>query len=161
MSHIDVATSGTDYLCQVFVKIIGRNIYLEDVIFSKEDTNYTEPLCIEKSRLHQPQQLWVESNGAGGIFATNIQPYLYATSVIPYHQSSNKHAKIISNSGFIKRNVYFRSDYEVGSDYDLFLRNLMEFSKDKKNNLKIHDDAPDSLSSLVKFIQEYLVGNWD
>ena len=160
LSHIDVANQGTDNLCQVVVKIIGRNIYLTDVIFSKEDSTYTEPLVIETTRACEVEHLWVESNGVGSMYATNIEPYLHSTTVIPYHQTSNKHSKIISKSGFIKKWVNFRSDYEAGSDYDLFMQNMLQYNKDKKQNTTIHDDAPDSLSSLVGFIQEYLTGNW-
>lgn len=160
LSHIDVANQGTDYLAQVIIKVIGRNIYLVDVVFSKENSTFTEPTVVELTRFHEVEHLWIETNGVGSMYATNIENDLYSTTVIPYHQTANKHAKIISKSGFIKKWVHFRSDYEVGSDYDLFMRNLLEYNKDKKKNTNIHDDAPDSLSSMINWLNEYIGDNW-
>ena len=160
LSHVDPANEGTDYLCQVIVKIIGRNIYLTDVVFSQENTTYTEPMVIDITRYNEVEHLWIENNGVGSMYASNIESHLYATTVIPYHQGANKHAKIISKSGFIKKWVHFRSDYEVGSDYDLFMRNLLEYNKDKKLNATIHDDAPCSLSSLITMINDYIGETW-
>ena len=142
------------------IKVIGRNLYLTDVIFSPEDSTYTEPMVIEMAKENKLDYLWIESNGVGSMYASNVSPSLYSTTVVPYHQNTNKHAKIVSKAGFIKKWVQFRDDYEANSEYDLFMQSLIEYNKSKKENSSIHDDAIDSLSSAVGFIQEWLYENW-
>tara|TARA_R110000737_G_scaffold299076_1_gene305908 strand:- start:92 stop:1360 length:1269 start_codon:yes stop_codon:yes gene_type:complete len=160
IGHIDVANQGTDSLAMVVIKVIGRNLYLTDVILSAEDSTYTEPMVIEMAKENKIDYLWIESNGVGSMYASNVAPSLYHTTVVPYHQTSNKHAKIVSKAGFIKKWVHFRDDYEAGSEYDLFMQSLIDYNKSKKENSTIHDDAIDSLSSAVGFIQEWLYENW-
>tara|TARA_R110002072_G_scaffold256167_1_gene415003 strand:- start:7229 stop:8497 length:1269 start_codon:yes stop_codon:yes gene_type:complete len=160
LGHIDIANEGTDNLAMVVIKVIGRNLYLTDVVFTPEDSTYTEPIVIEMAKENKLEYLWIESNGVGSMYASNIAPSLYSTTVVPYHQSTNKHAKIVSKAGFIKKWMHFRDDYEAGSEYDLFMQNMIEYNKSKKENNSIHDDAIDSLSSAVGFIQEWLYENW-
>ena len=149
-----------DNLAMVVIKVIGRNLYLTDVVFTPEDSTYTEPVVIDMAKENKLEYLWIESNGVGSMYASNIAPSLYSTTVVPYHQSTNKHAKIVSRAGFIKKWMHFRDDYEAGSEYDLFMQNMIEYNKSKKENSSIHDDAIDSLSSAVGFIQEWLYENW-
>ena len=49
-------------------------------------------------------------------------------------------------SGIVKEFVYFRNDYELGSDYDKFIRQLTSYVRLGTNK---HDDAADSITGLV------------
>ena len=165
LSHIDPADDGTDNLCQVITKTIGKKVYVTDVIFTPENSEYSKPLVIDLTRAERVQHLWVEKNGVGAVYGRDIAPFLYETTVIPYSQLENKHSKIIKHSGFIKKWYYFRSDYEAGSDYDLFMNNLFLYNKDNKKNKTtadndFTDDGPCSLSSLNHFTLEYIGDNW-
>jgi len=66
--------------------------------------------------------------------------------------TTNKHSRIIQLSGFIKKHVYFRSDYEIGSDYDKFMENIFEYVADGSAE---HDDAPDSLEGLTSMARSF------
>jgi hypothetical protein len=54
-------------------------------------------------------------------------------------------------SGFIREHFYFRSDYEEGSDYDKFMRNLVSYNKTGKVN---HDDAADMISMMSEKVRD-------
>ena len=161
VSSIDVAGGGIDNTAGIFGKVIGRDVYVSDVFYSREDYNYTFPMVTEMINGINPEVTWVENNGVGQIYAHNLADALPNNLIIGYHESGNKHAKIVSNSAFIKRNFWFRRDYEVGSDYDRFMKDMFAYSKDKKENKNNNDDSPDVSSNLAKFVQLYLSGNWD
>ena len=55
-------------------------------------------------------------------------------------------------SGFIRQNFYFRSDYIEGSDYDKFIRNLTKYNKLGKVK---HDDGADMIAMKSEKIREY------
>ena len=130
--------------------IIDQKVYIVDVLFSQENTNYTIPATVEKLEdLRANTMVWIESNGAGGEIANQIASKLGKHIIIPYHQSANKHMKILNHEGFVKKYFYFRNDYTAGSDYDLFMRSLFQYNKDKKLNTNIHDDAADNPKRIV------------
>ena len=152
--YIDVADQGTDFLCYIIGSVVDDKIYVTDVVYTQDNIDVTMPLCTSLSQGLKPEYIQVESNNQGAYFGRELQKDLKATTIIPIHNSSNKMTRIISQSGFIKRYFYFRTDYEVNSPYDLFMRNIFGFSKDKK--LNAHDDAPDALSGLSNFINKFL-----
>ena len=114
----------------------------------------------------------VESNAGGKSFADNVQKIIkdmakelrqdyrsqfkakaneldgYLVYFKPTTQ--NKETKILMNSGYIKQYFFFRDDYEVGSDYDKFMRQLTSYVKLGKNK---HDDAPDATAELAIYMQ--------
>jgi PBSX family phage terminase large subunit len=160
-ASIDVAGGGIDNTAGIFGFVIGRDVYIDEVFYSREDYNYTFPMLTELINKNNPEVSWVENNGVGQVYAHNLADALPNNLIIGYHESSNKHAKIVSNSAFIKRNFYFRSDYQVGSDYDRFMKDMFAYSKNKKENRDNNDDSPDVSANLAKFLQLYLSGNWD
>ncbi len=119
----------------VMFGMIGQRCYLLDVVFDQSDSTYTIPLIIEMLDEYKPQYCWVESNGVGALFAGEIQSGTEETAIIDFHQSANKHAKIVQASGFIKKNAWFRSDIEANDPYDRFIDNMLLYNKNKK---KIH-----------------------
>jgi hypothetical protein len=54
-------------------------------------------------------------------------------------------------SGRIKEYMRFRDDYEVGSEYDRFMRDLTSYVRIGNNK---HDDAPDALTLLYEFMNQ-------
>jgi len=157
---LDPANQGTDYLAYGVFGIVDKNCYLLDVVFTQDDSNTTIPMIVNLTNHYNPQYMYVENNGVGSMFADAIQPLCEDTAVIDFHQSSNKHAKIVSGSGFVKKNLYFRDDIEAGSEYDQFIDNMLEYNRNKKENNSIHDDAPDLVGEFARKIQEYLEDNW-
>jgi len=159
-AYCDVADEGDDFLCFVVGKVTSSGkVFVDDLIFTKEGVEVTEPLSLDLLNRNRVEIARIEANNQGGIFANNIRNQiendseLYSTEILKAKSTQNKHTRILMQSGFIKSKVYFRKNYEIGSDYDKFLTNLSGYLR---NGTSKHDDAPDALSGLVKFIKSAL-----
>ena len=150
----DVADSGEDYLCSLNADVRGENVYITDVIFTKESIEITENTCAAFLKDNKQSEHVFESNNGGKAFAMNVQKLHHKiggfTGINWWHTSSNKESRILINSGAIKRHFIFRSDYETNSDYAKFMQNLTEYTRVGKNK---NDDAPDACTLLVEMIR--------
>jgi len=156
---VDIADTGEDYHSVPIGKIINDKIYIDDVLFTKQGTEYNVELTAEIVNKHKLDILRIESNMGGSMYQQLLQPLLNnATQVQPIRAKTKKHTRITTMAGFIKSFCVFRSDYEHGSDYDLFMRNLTQYLKDGTSK---HDDAPDSLEGLCKLFRVYYPHIWD
>jgi predicted phage terminase large subunit-like protein len=159
-AFVDVADKGNDNHAIPFGYIIGQKVFIPDVVFTKEATGTNVPMTIIKANEHRPEYMQVESNFGGsmysGLLNMSKDPKMNGyTGVITMNQSSNKHTRILTCEGFVKRYVYFLepTEYSVGSEYELFMKNLCEYTR-TSGDVK-HDDAPDSLAGLVKMMISY------
>ena len=146
----DTAESGKDYLCSISARIYGQDFYITDVVFSQEGVEITEPLVAAMIIRTGVQSETIESNAGGFQYCRNIKNLVRGKStctIIPRRTVTNKETRILMNSGYVKEHVYFRSDYEEGSDYDKFIRKLTAYVKMGKNQ---EDGAPDSLTMLIE-----------
>ncbi len=148
---IDVADEGTDALSFPFGYVIGSKIFIVDWYFTKDNTEITLPVCSALTRDHELDFLAVETNNHGSIFFKQIFREITKTKLIGVHQKQNKHSRIVNMAHFIRTHFVFRSDVEVGSDYDKAMKELYTYRKDGKSP---HDDAPDSLALLSALVQD-------
>jgi predicted phage terminase large subunit-like protein len=156
---VDIADTGEDNHSVPIGKLIDNKIYIDDVLFTKQGTEYNVPLTAEIVNKHNLDLLRIESNMGGSMYQQLLQPLLNeATQVQPIRAKTKKHTRITTMAGFIKAYCVFRSDYEHGSDYDLFMRNLTQYLKDGTSK---HDDAPDSIEGLCKLFRVYYPHIWD
>jgi len=151
---IDVATGGKDSTCALIIKMIGRDVYITDVLMSKAtDNNYTLDQCADIINRNNTREAWIETNGAGKLFMNMLQNKINC-SMFGKWSKTNKETRIMNASYNIKQYFYFREDYEVGSDYDKFMKEFLSFNIDKKKNE--NDDAPDT----VALACDMIVGNY-
>ena len=75
--------------------------------------------------------------------------------ILSVSNATHKGTRIWNEYGFIMKHFHFLEESEIvpGSEYDMFMRNLCAYMKDGTSK---HDDAPDALAGLSKFIQMYL-----
>ena len=168
----DPADQGTDFLCSMITRRIGDYTYVTDVIFTQDGVEITEPAVARMMIDKRCKWMNVESNAGGKSFATNVQKLIIEISTeckksyhshvkqkgyeldgyYTYHKptTQNKETRILMNSGYIKQYFYFRSDYEPGSDYDKFMRQLTSYIRLGKNK---HDDAPDCTTAAAEYMQ--------
>ena len=144
IGFIDVANQGEDRLCFPIGYVIGDYCYIVDVLFSGEDMRYTLPASAQKINQHGVNMVVVETNSFGISFYNDLQD-LVNIDLQPLHQSTNKHKRIIGESYNLKKYLKFRNDYEVGSDYDHYMREIFAYTKDGKAK---HDDGPDATTGL-------------
>lgn len=146
----DTADKGSDFLSSITAYKYGEYFYITDVIFTQDGVEITEPMVANMIVRNNIQMETIESNNGGYQYTRNIRNLIRGKSycsVIPKHTSQNKETRILMNSGFVKNYVYFRNDYEPGSQYDKFMRNLTSYVKLGKN---AHDDAVDNVTQLVE-----------
>ena len=85
------------------------------------------------------------------MFRGLLTPYVKPlTQLLTMRAKANKHVRITTLKGFIIEFCYFRDDYENGSDYDKFMKELSKYMADGSSD---HDDAPDGLTGLVALIR--------
>ena len=172
VGYTDTADKGTDFLSAPIGCRYGDYTYVTDVVFTQEGVEITEPEVARLMLDNKCKIMTVESNNGGESFAKNVKKiikdiakelkahysdeckakggeldgyYVYSKTT-----TQNKETRILMSAGYIKEYFYFRDDYEPGSDYDKFMRNLTSYVKLGSNK---HDDAADSVTGLGEYMQ--------
>lgn len=155
MAYIDVADEGTDKFAMAVGYVHQNAVYLTDVLFSDGNIDQTLPLSVGMIQKHNVDLCRVEANNQGSVFIKMMRQHMDAAKVLKVTNSTNKHTRILMQYGFIKSHFRFLSpdQYERGSDYDLFIQQVLDYVKAGSTT---HDDAPDCLAGLAKFIQSFL-----
>lgn len=155
VAYVDVATSGKDYFAAVFAGIKDNKVYILDAIYTQDNIDVTEPLLIQKLRQHQIVECMIESNSAGGIFASNIRKELskqsIPTIINEYNQSKNKETRLLVNAPFVLNHVLFPNTFK--STHSDAWEHILTFKKDNRQNK--HDDIEDALTGLI---EHFVVG---
>ena len=147
LAYIDVADEGKDYLCMVVGHLIDTNVYITDVVYTKENTDVTIPMCAKMLNENNVRFCQVETNGMGALFLKGLRKET-KTRIIGISNKTNKITRIIMNSQMVLNNFYFLNA-EKGEYYH-YLQGLKTFAKEGKN---VNDDAPDATSGLALFYQ--------
>lgn len=155
INYTDTADLGNDYLCSIVAGIYNGEAYLLDVLYTKDGMEITEPSTAKLLHENNVHLAKIESNNGGRGFARNVEKILWESygtrkPVIEwFHQSKNKKARILSNSHFVMKHVYFPDDWHVR--WREFHKAITTYQKDKKNK---NDDGPDTLTGLVEMIEK-------
>ena len=151
--YTDTADKGADSLASLYGKNIGDDWYLTDVVFSTADMDVTKPQVVNKAVAEHCSRLTVESNNGGRLFASNLREMFarihYPCAVVDRQTTSNKETRILSWSEWVMQHVWFRTDYERGSDYERFMAELTHHLKMGRNR---HDDAADAVTGLAETV---------
>lgn len=147
IAYCDVADQGADYTAFAILAVAKHDMYLVDYVFNKSNTDVTLPLIAKKLNQWNVNYCRVESNSMGAMFARNLQKET-RTRILPVHNSTNKMTRIIMQSIWIQQRIIFVNNNSP--ECELFLQNVLHFSKEGKNK---NDDAPDCLAGLSIFAQ--------
>lgn len=161
---IDVADEGDDYFSSPFGSVFGTDLFITDVLFTKDAVEITGPRLAQMIIDISPDQMRCESNNGGKIFANDVRRLVKETALLnkcliqARPTTKNKETRILMKSGWIKAHCHFldESEYEKGSDYWWFMNWITSYKKEGGN---AHDDAPDSMTILAEFF-ESLGGNF-
>ena len=152
----DVADEGDDDFCAPFAKVFGSKYFITDVLFTKDNVEITEPRLVSMILDTRCDNIRIESNNGGRLFALNVRKQVKAKNekciVQARPTTANKETRILLKSGWIKKHCYFlaEGEYKKGSDYDRFMRGLTSYKKEGGNK---HDDAPDGLTILAENVE--------
>lgn len=149
----DTKDKGDDYFCMPILYQYSDNFYLGDVIYDNNLPEVAIPRLAKALVRNGVKQCRFESNSAGGRIATEVdamvKSYGGITNITTKYTTANKETKIIVNSDFIKKNVYFLDDSKQSKEYRTFMNDLCSYTHVGKNR---HDDAPDAMAMFVDFI---------
>lgn len=147
VAYIDVADQGKDYTALAVAILISGKVYLPEVIYTRENTDVTIPLCAEVLHRWGVSYCRVESNSMGAMFARHLQTKT-STKILQVHNTTNKETRILMNSAWLQNSVTFVKNDD--RDTQLFMQSVVTYSRDGKNK---NDDAPDCLAGLSIFAQ--------
>lgn len=155
ISYTDTADTGADNLVSIVAGQYKGQLWVLDVLYSKDPMEITEPLTAKLFIDNKVTVAKIESNNGGRGFARTVEKTLLETyntrtpKIEWFHQSKNKKARILTSSTYIINNVFFPVDWHI--TYSRFYQDLMAFQKEGKNK---HDDAPDALTGLVEMVTD-------
>ena len=149
--YIDVADQGDNRLCAIcYGKGFDGYIYIIDVYHTVEPQEVTEIGVCDMLNHNKINTCYVESNAGGRAFARNLQRILLSrkthTDIIPFNQSQNKEARILTNASNVMQYVLMPPEWM--SKYSLFATELLDFRKIFKSNK--YDDAADGLTGVFE-----------
>lgn len=136
-SHIDAAYGGEDYTAFTAVNYHDGKWYVYGRLWHKHVDDVTDE-CV---KLHNDMLLGkcsVEDNGDKGYLAKALRGK--GMRVVKYHEKMNKHIKIASYLKAEWSNIVFVK----GTDKE-YINQICDYTEDAE-----HDDAPDSLASLLR-----------
>lgn len=157
----DTKDTGKDYNSMPVVYQYGDRFYLEDIVYRNIDPGTLDRLNAEMLVKHHVQQAQFESNREGSRTANEVEKIVKElggrTHITKKYSTQNKETKIIVNSDWVKKHVYFKdaSMYEPRSDYGEFMAQLCSYTQIGKNP---HDDSCDSMAMLALFIDSLVGG---
>lgn len=160
---VDVAYGGGDNYAMPIAYVYGRDVYIADVIYSKEKVKYTKPQTIAKIKAHRIEKVFFEANNGGDLFASEISEELKKENIhcnVTYKRSpatKSKLDRILSVASQIDGSDMNPNTYRLhylaierqGMEYRRFMSCISKFSQSLDIQGKQEDDAPDALASLI------------
>ena len=148
-NYTDTADTGQDKLCSIVYGIAlaptDKHIYILDVLYTNEPMEVTEPLTIDLLNRNSVNTAKIESNNGGRGFARVVDQGVN-TVINWFHQSSNKEARIFSNSASVNSRIVMPVDWFMR--WPLFYNEVTKYKKLFKANK--FDDGPDTLTGIIE-----------
>lgn len=159
ISYTDTADDGSDYLCSVAAGEFNGELYIVDVIYTKDGMEITEPLQADMLVRSGVNHATIESNNGGKGYARNVERLIWErhktrkVKVDWFHQSKNKKARILSNSTFVMDHIYFPANWK--DRWGDFYKAITGYQKEGSNQ---NDDGPDTLTGLAELASKPKAG---
>lgn len=136
-AHIDAAYHGEDFTAYTCIKIHDGKYYVYGKLWRKHIDDVLETILTIHHGLNAGK-IYCEENGDKGYLGRDLRKH--GERVIIYSESMNKYVKITSYLKFEWENVIFVQ----GTDPE-YIEQICDFNDNAE-----HDDAPDSLASLIR-----------
>jgi predicted phage terminase large subunit-like protein len=147
LGYVDVSDQGTDYTSVAICAIVKKQLFIVDYLMTRDNTDITIPQTAAMLDKWNVSYCRVESNSMGAMFERQLRTQT-RTKTLQVHNTQNKITRIIMASAHIMNSMIFIRNGDNQSE--LFIQNVLSFSKEGKNK---NDDAPDCLSGLSIFVQ--------
>lgn len=139
VAHIDAAYHGEDYTAYTVIQIHDGKYY----VFGKLWRKHIDDVLDQILQIHHSfnaGKIYCEENGDKGYLGRDLRKR--GERVVIYSESMNKYLKITSYLKFEWNNVIFVK----GTDQE-YINQICDFNDNAE-----HDDAPDSLASLIRAV---------
>jgi len=152
----DSKGQGRDYVSAPCGLLYGDLVYIPAWVFNNGLPEVTKPLVAKMCVDNKVSRMDVEMNNGGDYYADDVGKQIQAlgghTSIRKFFTSSNKIAKIVTESDFVKKHFVFLDPKlpTTPREYKEALRNVFGFTVTGKAK---HDDAPDSLAMLSELVK--------
>lgn len=138
-SHIDAAYGGEDYTAFTICRKYEGKYYVFGKLWGKH-VEECEPEIIKYRKYFNVRQIHCEKNADKGYLAKDLRER--GEKVVPYWEDMNKFLKIVTYLKRIWKDVVFVE----GTDED-YIQQILDYNENAE-----HDDAPDSLASLIRLL---------
>lgn len=145
MGHIDAAYHGEDYTAYTLIRLVNGKYYVYGRIWRKHIDDILDEI-LELHHGFMGGKIYCEENGDKGYLGKDLRKR--GERVVIYSEHMNKYVKITSYLKFEWQNVIFVK----GTDAE-YINQICDFNDDAE-----HDDAPDSLSSMIRVIPNKVRG---
>ena len=135
--HIDAAYHGEDYTAYTLIRLVGGKYYVYGRLWRKHIDDVLDEIC-EIHHNFMGGKFYCEENGDKGYLGKDLRKR--GERVVIYTEHMNKYLKITSYLKFEWANVIF-----VRGTDQAYINQICDFNDDAE-----HDDAPDSLSSMIR-----------
>lgn len=154
-NYTDTADTGNDYLCSIDYGVYNKEAYVLNVLYTKASMEKTEPATAKMLHEDNVNIADIESNNGGRGFARSVERILLEkynsnrTQIEPFYQAKNKQARIITNSTYVMKHIYFPINWKdrFPEYYDAMIR----YQREGKNK---YDDAPDCTTGIAEAISK-------
>lgn len=152
----DTKDTGTDFNCLLVVYQYGQHYYLEDLVYDNGSPYTLDELnanCLIRNKVQMCQ---FESNKEGSRTGNEVQRIIDERggrcSITKKYTTQNKETKIIVNSDWVKKHVFFKDESEQNEMYRKFMRSVYSYVQMGRNK---HDDSVDALAMLALYVQSF------
>lgn len=163
VASVDVAYGGGDNYSMPIAYVYGRDVYIVDVIYTKNGLKYSRPATVAKIKKHKITRVHFEGNNGGDLLANDIEEDLKTEGVhcnITHKRCpsiKSKLDRILAVSSQIDGTdtnnntykLYFLTKEKQSQEYRKFMSCMSRFSQSLDMQGKQEDDAPDSLANLI------------
>ena len=135
--HIDCAYGGEDYTAFTIMRELNSKFYVFGKVWQKKITDVKNQILALYQK-YMCGQCFMEDNGDKGFAAEMLKNAGMRT--FSYHEHENKYIKIVTFICQGWQNIVFMSDTDKE-----YMNQILEYNENAE-----HDDAPDSLASLLR-----------
>ena len=150
----DSKNQGKDYVSAPCGYVYGDLTYIPALVFNNGLPDITKPLVAKMCVTNKVSRLDVELNNGGDYYAADVDKQIQAlgghASIRTFFTSTNKIARIVTESDYVKKHFVFLDKGHQDKEYKEFMRNMFGFTITGKAK---HDDAPDGISFLAQLVK--------
>lgn len=160
---VDVAYGGGDNYSMPIAYVYGRDVYIKDVIYTKNGIKYSRPQTVAKIKAHKITRSHFEGNSGGELLANDIEQDIKNEGIhcnITHKRCPSTKSKLDrilavssqidgTDTNFNTYRLFFLTREKQSQEYRRFMDCMSRFSQSLEIQGKQEDDAPDSLANLI------------